>query len=179
MWINPQSMQIFTTHSEIRSAFSNVSFPVEMTESDIEYVGLLPVTLTAQPTFDRRIERVVELTPLAVDGTWTQQWAVVALDAAEKSAMAVQIQAEIVTATQQRLDDFAKTRNYDGILSACTYAADPSPKFSAEGQYCIDARGATWTKLYEILAEVEAETRPMPTGYAEIESELPQLVWPN
>ena len=33
-----------------------------------------------------------------------------------------EIQAEIVAAAQQRLDDFARTRNYDGILSACTYA---------------------------------------------------------
>jgi hypothetical protein len=90
-----------------------------------------------------------------------------------------QIQAEIVTATQQRLDDFAKTRNYDGILSACTYAADPNPKFAFEGKYCIDARGATWTKLYEILAEVEAGTRPMPSGYADIEPELPVLAWPT
>jgi hypothetical protein len=90
-----------------------------------------------------------------------------------------QIQAEIVTATQQRLDDFAETRNYDGILSACTYAPDPNPKFASEGQYCIDARGATWTKLYEILAEVEAGTRPMPSGYADIEPELPVLAWPT
>lgn len=90
-----------------------------------------------------------------------------------------QIQAEIVTATQKRLDDFAKTRNYDGILSVCTYAADLNPKFASEGQYCIDARGATWTKLYEILAEVEAGTRPMPSSYADIEFELPPLVWPN
>jgi hypothetical protein len=90
-----------------------------------------------------------------------------------------QIQDEIVTATQQRLDDFAKTRNYDGILSACTYAADPNPKFAFEGQYCIDARGATWTKLYEIMAEVEAGTRPMPSGYADIEGDLPVLAWPT
>jgi len=179
MWINPANLQTFTTHSEIRSEFSHVSFPAEMTESDIEYVGLLPVTLTAQPEFDRRIEKVVELTPIAVDGTWMQQWAVVTLDATEQSAMAVQIQSEIVTATQQRLDDFAKTRNYDSILSACTYATDANPKFSAEGQYCVGARGATWTKLAEMLAEVQANTRPMPSGYADIESELPPLVWPN
>ncbi len=90
-----------------------------------------------------------------------------------------QIQDEIVTATQQRLDDFARTRNYDGVLSLCTYASSPNPKFQAEGQYGVEARDATWTKLLEILAEVEAGTRPMPTGYAEIEPELPPLVWPN
>ena len=90
-----------------------------------------------------------------------------------------QIQAEIVTSTQRRLDDFSKTRNYDSILSACTYAADLNPKFAAEGQYCVDARGATWTKLLEMLAEVEAGTRPMPSGYADVEGELPMLAWPT
>jgi hypothetical protein len=90
-----------------------------------------------------------------------------------------QIQAEIVTDTQKRLDDFAKTRNYDGILSLCTYASSPNVKFQAEGQYGVDARDTTWTKLYQIFAEVEALTRPMPTSYADIESELPTLAWPN
>jgi hypothetical protein len=90
-----------------------------------------------------------------------------------------QIQDEIVASTQQRLDSFAKTRNYDSILSACTYATDTNAKFASEGQYCVEARSATWTKLLEMLAEVEAETRPMPTGYADIEGELPVLAWPT
>jgi hypothetical protein len=90
-----------------------------------------------------------------------------------------QVQSEIVTATQKRLDDFSKTRNYDGVLSLCTYASSPNPKFQAEGQYGVEARDTTWSKLLEILAEVEAGTRPMPTGYADIEPELPPLAWPN
>ena len=89
-----------------------------------------------------------------------------------------QIQAEIVDATQQRLDDFARTRGYDGILSACTYATSPTPRFAAEGQYCVEARDATWAKLYEMLDEVLAGTRPMPSGYADVEPELPALAWP-
>ncbi len=90
-----------------------------------------------------------------------------------------EVQAAIVVATQRRLDDFARTRNYDGILSLCTYATSTNAKFQAEGQYGVEARDATWAKLYEILAEVEAGTRPVPTGYAEIEPELPALVWPQ
>jgi len=88
------------------------------------------------------------------------------------------LQTVIVTATQVRLDDFAKTRNYDDILSACTYAASSIPKFAAEGQVAVNARDATWAKLYEILADVEAGIRPAPSGFADIESELPALAWP-
>jgi hypothetical protein len=89
------------------------------------------------------------------------------------------LQAEIVEATQKRLDDFARTRNYDGILSLCTYATSSVPKFQAEGQYGVNARDNTWATLYTILAEVEAGTRPMPTGYADIEADLPELTWPE
>ena len=88
------------------------------------------------------------------------------------------IRSEILQATQQRLDDFARTRNYNGILSLCTYATSTVPKFQAEGQYGVSARDATWAKLYEMLAEVGAGTRPMPTGYADIKPELPELTWP-
>jgi len=86
--------------------------------------------------------------------------------------------AEIVSATQQRLDDFAHTRNYDGILSACTYNLSSIPKFATEGQYCIDARDATWAALYQFMAEVQLGNQPMPTGYADVEPLLPPLAWP-
>lgn len=89
-----------------------------------------------------------------------------------------QIVADITSATQARLDTFARTRNYDGILSACTYATSTHPKFAAEGQYCVTARDDTWSALYVIMAEVEAGARPMPTGYPDIEPDLPVLVWP-
>lgn len=89
-----------------------------------------------------------------------------------------QIKAIIVQAAQERLDAFARTRNYDGILSACTYASDPDPVFAAEGQWCIAKRGATWATLYSILTEGQAGTRPIPTGFADIEAELPDLSWP-
>ena len=69
-------------------------------------------------------------------------------------------------------------RNYDNILSACTYATSSVPKFQVEGQYCVDMRDQTWSKLYEMLAEVIGGTRSMPTKYEDIESELPTLEWP-
>lgn len=90
-----------------------------------------------------------------------------------------QVQAQFVAAIQKRLDDFARTRNYDGIMSACTYATSTVPKFAAEGQYCVQARDSTWAAAYQILAEVQVGTRPMPASIADIEPNLPTLVWPN
>lgn len=89
-----------------------------------------------------------------------------------------QIIAQYIAAVQKRLDDFAQTRNYDGILSAATYATSTVPKFKAEGQYCVEARDATWAKCYEVLAAVESGSRPMPT-MDELLAELPVLTWPN
>lgn len=89
-----------------------------------------------------------------------------------------QIITQYTGAVQQHLDDFARTRNYDGILSAATYATSQVPKFKAEGQYAVEARDATWAKCYEILAAVEAGSRPMPT-LDELLTELPVLTWPN
>lgn len=85
---------------------------------------------------------------------------------------------DFTQSVQQHLDTFARTRNYDGILSAATYATSQVPKFKAEGQYAVEARDATWAKCYEILAAVEAGSRPMPT-LDELLAELPVLTWPN
>ena len=97
---------------------------------------------------------------------------------AEPISTAEQIIAEFTAAIQQRLDDFARTRNYDNILSACTYATSTVPKFAAEGQYCVDARDATWATCYAILDDVQSEVRIMPT-MEQVMTELPVLEWPN
>lgn len=90
-----------------------------------------------------------------------------------------ELQAGIVAQTQDRLDSFAKTRNYDGILSACTYATSSVPKFQAEGQYAVNARDQTWATLYTVMADVQAGQWAMPESFDDIEPLLPQLTWPS
>ena len=90
-----------------------------------------------------------------------------------------EIQNEIVNKVQERLDNFARTKNYDDILSACTYATSSIVKFKVEGQYCVDSRDKTWGALYQILAEVQNGTRPIPESYEDIEKDLPVLDWPS
>ena len=98
--------------------------------------------------------------------------------ASEMARRAVIVRARVVRETQHRLDAFAQTRSYDGILSACTYASSTVPQFAADGQYAVNARDQTWATLYSIMGEVQAGTRPMPSGYADIEADLPVLSWP-
>jgi len=89
-----------------------------------------------------------------------------------------QVQARITQQVQQRLDDFAKTRNYDNCLSACSYVASTNDKFKNEALYCIESRDQTWLKCAEILNDALAGNRPMPDDISDFENELPVLVWP-
>ncbi|MFM9926892.1 hypothetical protein VLK31_28170 [Variovorax sp. H27-G14] len=84
--------------------------------------------------------------------------------------------ADVQKAVQERLDEFARTRNYDSILSACTYVTSAVPKFKAEGEAAIQARDAAWHACYGILTEVQGGARPMPT-LDEVLAELPALLW--
>lgn len=132
--------------------------------------------------YNAQWQNIAEITPvLKGDGKYHQSYEITEKYTPEERAA---IEREltinsIVQQTQQRLDDFARTRNYDGILSLATYATSTVQKFQTEGQYGVESRDATWEQLYLIMAEVEAGTRPMPAGFADIEPDLPVLVWPS
>jgi hypothetical protein len=80
---------------------------------------------------------------------------------------------------QQRLDQFARGRDYDGILSAVSYELSDNKERQAEANYCRIARDATWDALYQLQADVEAGTTPFPRNWYEIEQQLPALQWPD
>lgn len=197
MYINTQTKQYPISEQDIRNANSNTSFPFPF-QAPEEFAIVIE---GVRPEYNSVTEVVTEGAPeLTNNGIWKQTWqiqsafkdytdedgvlhtvqeqeeAAVAKNAVEKAQL---LQDIITQATQQRLNSFARLRNYDSILSACTYATSTILKFKSEGQYCVEARDATWSKLYEILAEVQAGTRPVPAGYADIEADLPALEWPT
>jgi len=88
------------------------------------------------------------------------------------------IQKTFTDAIQARLDAKARERGYDSILSLCSYATSTNPKFAAEGQAGVAWRDACWAKGYEIMAEVQAGTREIPT-VDELLAELPVFHWPD
>ena len=76
MWINPETQETYIGHSVIRAAFPNISFPADMTESDIAFAGLEPVQPTEPPAHDPATHQAVPAAPVLQGGVWLQQWAV-------------------------------------------------------------------------------------------------------
>lgn len=94
--------------------------------------------------------------------------------------MQAEIQKQMTDAVQSALDNFAKTRGYDGIMSACSYSNSTDAQFKLEADYCIQLRDTTWRMGYAILAEVKAGNRPVPS-VEELIAELPvgSAKWPD
>jgi len=77
----------------------------------------------------------------------------------------------IEDSVQYLLDNEAKNKGYDNIISACTYASFTNP-FQEEGQKFVEWRGNVWATCYQILTEVDSGTRSEPT-WEELLVELP------
>lgn len=148
--------------SEVRAAHPRTSIPEGASFGAFEWYDP-----SSPPPHDPRVQVAVEVTPVA----GVQQWRI-------DPAPVEQVIASVTAAVQQRLDAFARTRNYDSILSACTYATSTVPKFAAEGQHAVNARDASWATCYQIMGAVQAGQRPMPE-ISDVLAELPPLAWPN
>ena len=84
-----------------------------------------------------------------------------------------QSRARLTDIVQRHLDDVAKSRGYDDILSAVTYANESSvPIFQTEGLAFRIWRSLAWQKCIDVMGAVTAGTRSIPTE-AELISELP------
>ena len=79
-------------------------------------------------------------------------------------------------AVQNKLDTTAKARNYDGILSLCSYATSTDPVFSMEGQAGVEWRDACWRLCYTVFTDVKNGIKPIPTP-EELVASLPNISW--
>lgn len=82
------------------------------------------------------------------------------------------------TAAQVMLDAEARERNYDGILSLCSYATSTVPRFRDEGQAGVRWRDAVWATAYDVLSRFQAGQMATPTVEEFLEM-LPAMAWPE
>ena len=92
-----------------------------------------------------------------------------------KEWMEAELQKQLTDAVQHVLDSKAQELNYDSCLSVCTYVDTGIPKYDDEGRAFRAWRSAVWAKGYEILAQVQAGERDIPTE-EELLAMLPELV---
>ena len=91
------------------------------------------------------------------------------------------IQKRLTDAVQNWMDRRAQERGYDNIASACSYIQSTDDVFQAEAEVCVAWRDRVWRYCYNVLDEVMAGRRSIPTVeelLAELDAELP-LVWPE
>lgn len=89
-----------------------------------------------------------------------------------------QLLASIAAAVQAHMDAAAQAAGYDDVKSAVTYAEEPAvPKFQNEGRAFRAWRSRVWALCYQLLAEVQAGSRP-PLTAEEVIAQLPALELP-
>lgn len=164
-YIHTQTLLVESIYA-IRQENPRMSIP---DGADLSAMGYLPVLPMTPPT-PGPWQTVVAIAPAQVAGQWCEAYTTEPMPTEA-------IIAAVTAAVQQRLDAFARTHAYDGILSACTYATSTVSKFAVEGQYAVEARDATWATCYQIMGDVLQGLRHMPT-LDQVMSELPTLEWP-
>jgi hypothetical protein len=176
-YINTTTLEYPLTEGALRTLYPNTSFPSPFSPPD----GFAEVRPVPPPSIDFDAERVSEGAPQYEAGAWQQTWVVEPLPADVIQARAAgrrqALQDSLVREVQAHLDRFAKTKGYDSILSAATYATSTIPRFAADGQCAVAARDATWLRCHEVMAEVEAGLREAPASFAEFAPLLPPLTW--
>ena len=109
--------------------------------------------------------------------TWLNDAEVQTVEDKQMEALAA-LKQSLTSAVQKHMDNTAKERNFDDILSLCTYATSAKPKFKAEGQAGVEWRDDVWLYCYAELEKVLAGERGTPTTQDLID-ELPVFRWPE
>lgn len=105
-------------------------------------------------------------------------WSSLSTAVTKAAAAKAELQSIFEAQVQSHLDAAAKASGYDNIMTAVSYAEEPSvTKFQADGQAFRAWRSQVWAYAYQALADVNAGTRETPTLEAFI-AELPPLEVP-
>ena len=119
-----------------------------------------------------------------IDGQWYEfGYAPMKSEEQKQKEAVVALQKHYTDLIQRYLDETAHAYGYTGVNegvagacnSVCTYVDTGVAKFDAEGVAFRKWRSAVWGKGYELLAEVQAGARPVPTE-EELVALLPELV---
>jgi len=152
MWIDPSSQNVFRTHAEIRDSWKLVSFPTEIKESHIEFLGLKPIKSIPQPDYNRMNQTVVETDPILVDGEWTQQWEIRQLTQEEIKTLVP----DLITMRQLRLA-LLQEDLLENVESTIESVSDPKQRSTLDIEWkysMIVYRNQHWIEILANLLKI-------------------------
>jgi hypothetical protein len=183
------------SQGEIRKLNPNMSLPRVWDANVCEVLGITPVLAAPKPEPSGEFKSVVRngVTTDALGNTvqaWTErdmfsdytdEDGTVHTKAEQEQAYTAkkleQLKQSIESAAQRNLDSAAKERGYDDAERCISYITSTNPTWKADADAMNTHRDAVWSKLFEIMGQVESGGRAAPTGFDEIEPELPVIDW--
>lgn len=104
MYINSQTLKIYTSHSDVRADFPLTSFPSVLTNEMLEEVGVYSVKLNV-PEYNPLTHTVREIAPaMSVEGIYEQQWEIVELEPEQIAANQEKKQRDEAAAIQNKIE---------------------------------------------------------------------------
>jgi hypothetical protein len=166
------------TINQLKTDNSNIFFPLIIPSELLAEYNVYEVVDITKPvnTFTESYDNY-EI--VLIDNIWVQQWVPRAPTESEINVQKIKLINYFANETQKRLDLFAKSRNYESMLSLTTYIMSTNLEFQAEAQFALGLRDTVWTTLFQILDDIKLGNRPIPTSYDEIFVELPIFQWPE
>ena len=86
------------------------------------------------------------------------------------------LQAKYTRLVQDYMDKAVQARGYDDVFTCISYVDSTDEIFRREAQAVLAWRDKVWRMWYEVLAEVNAGKRAVPSE-AELLAMLPKLEW--
>ena len=114
------------------------------------------------PAHDPELEDATPVTPVP-ENLLDIEFVVAPKDQATYEAVHTKRKSALV---QKHMDDAAKAKGYDSILSAVSYAGSGHPVYDAEGAAFREWRSSCWANTFAILGDVFSGATTMPTDEA-------------
>lgn len=141
---------------------------------------IFPHVFTDEGLIENGYKRVVEMYPDGqspketeyLDREYSEDTATFTVKYVIKPLPLHLLQEEFKKYVQAILDDKAKEKGYDNIVSACSYAGYDN-EFRQEGELFGKWRARVWSWGFKMLADIQAGKREIPKTFKEAVADMP------
>lgn len=90
------------------------------------------------------------------------------------------IRSSVYAIAQMQLDAFARSNEYDSIVSACSYVSSTVEKFRREAECCVSLRDQVWLAAFDVCSKICGDEILLPHTVEQVVALLRQDVeWPE